>query len=190
MNGVAPNTRVTTLGETWDQSYASDSVLYVHSFENYAYYDMFREDLIQYLMPYMEENYSIKTGRENTAVAGFSMGGRESLYIGVSKPELFGYIGAFCPAFGIFEYINADVGAREPGLFTEETFTLPESLKYNTYIQIVKGISDGVVKDQPTIHHNVLEDNGVPHIYYEKSGGHDEGVWGHGYYNFISNAFK
>lgn len=29
----------------------------------------------------MAENYSIKTGRENTGVTGFSMGGREALYV-------------------------------------------------------------------------------------------------------------
>jgi len=39
------------------------------------------------LMPYIEDNYSILTGRENTAIAGLSMGGRESLYIGFSIPD-------------------------------------------------------------------------------------------------------
>ena len=43
--------------------------------------------MIDNLMPYMAANYSIATGRENTAIVGFSMGGRESLYIGISKPE-------------------------------------------------------------------------------------------------------
>ena len=46
-------------------------------------YDNFVEDLPDSLMPYIESHYPVKTGRENTAVAGFSMGGRESLYIGI-----------------------------------------------------------------------------------------------------------
>lgn len=39
------------------------------------------------IMPYMEENYPILTGRENTGICGLSMGGRESLYIGFKIPE-------------------------------------------------------------------------------------------------------
>ena len=42
-------------------------------------YDAIREDLENSIMPFMEENYPIKTGRENTAINGFSMGGREAL---------------------------------------------------------------------------------------------------------------
>ncbi len=44
-------------------------------------------------MPYMSKNYAIKT-----RITGFSMGGIESLYIGFSRSDLFGYIGAMCPA--------------------------------------------------------------------------------------------
>ncbi len=49
-------------------------------------YDAVREDLENSIMPFMEENYPIKTGRENTAITGFSMGGREALYVGVTRP--------------------------------------------------------------------------------------------------------
>ena len=52
-------------------------------------------------MPYIEKTYSVKTGRENTAITGFSMGGRESLLIGMQRPDLFSYIGAICPAPGV-----------------------------------------------------------------------------------------
>jgi enterochelin esterase-like enzyme len=61
--------------------------------KNNAAYDNFINLLTKEIMPFMEQNYSIKTGRENTAITGFSMGGRESLYIGFTRPDLFGISG-------------------------------------------------------------------------------------------------
>ena len=72
-------------------------------------------------MPYMEENYSIAAGRENTAICGLSMGGRESLYIGLNMLDTFGYIAALSPGYGVFGYTAN--GVTEEGLFTEDTFT-------------------------------------------------------------------
>lgn len=71
--------------------------------ENSLAYDNFINDLTTDLMPFIEENYSVKKGRENTAITGFSMGGRESLFIGFTRPDLFSYIGAVCPAPGLVE---------------------------------------------------------------------------------------
>lgn len=56
-------------------------------FENNMAYDNFINDLTTDLMPFIEENFSVAKGRENTAVTGFSMGGRESLYIGFPIPK-------------------------------------------------------------------------------------------------------
>ena len=45
--------------------------------DNYKYYDLFREELLYCLMPHINSTYSVKTGRNNTAIAGFSMGGHD-----------------------------------------------------------------------------------------------------------------
>lgn len=174
---VFPNIRVSTTPET-----------NIFNAENYKNYDRFREELINNLMPHINSTYSVKTGRENTAVAGFSMGGRETLYIGVSKSDKFGYVGAFCPAYGIFT--NNNFGVYADGLFTEKTFTLPKNTKNNTFLMIVKGSSDNVVNDQPYKYSQVLKQNGNNHIYYETAGGHDETVYSHGFYNFLKNVFR
>ena len=52
------------------------------SAEAVAPYDNFINDLVNDLIPYIEENFSVLTDRENRAIAGFSMGGRETLFIG------------------------------------------------------------------------------------------------------------
>ena len=97
-------------------------------------FDNFLNDFRDNLMPFMEANYSVATGRENTAVAGLSMGGRVSLNIGITLADRVGYTGAFSPAYGIFPY-SAN-GLTEEGLFTEETFTLPEEYNNLSLIHI------------------------------------------------------
>ena len=59
---------------------------------NNTAYDNFINELTNDLMPYIESHYSVKTGKDNTAIMGFSMGGRESLYISMKRPDLFGYV--------------------------------------------------------------------------------------------------
>lgn len=150
-------------------------------------FDNFLNDFKDNLMPYIESNYSVAAGRENTAIAGLSMGGRVALNIGISLPEKVGYTGAFSPAYGIFPYTN--MGLTEEGLFTEKTFTLPDEYKDNTFIMINNGNQDGMVKDEPKRYHNALEANGVKHIYYTLDGGHDWKVWRNGFYNYARYLF-
>ncbi|MDE7104810.1 MAG: hypothetical protein K2O36_02890 [Ruminococcus sp.] len=58
---------------------------------NSLYYDNFINDLTTDLMLYINSNFSVKTGRENTAITGFLIGGRESLFIGLTRSDLFRY---------------------------------------------------------------------------------------------------
>lgn len=69
--------------------------------EAVAAYDNFINDLTEDLIPFIESRYNVLTDRENRGILGFSMGGRETLYIGVNRPDLFGYIGAISPAPGL-----------------------------------------------------------------------------------------
>ena len=167
----------------------------IHSNENYKHYDDFREDLINNLMPAMSKKFSVKTGRENTAICGWSMGGREALYIGLSKPEYFGYVAGYCPAFGLLPYTNADVGKSEDGLLTipgatEDILKISDEYVNNTFIQIGHGIYDSVVHNEPTRYSKALTNGGVPHIYTEYLSGHSDGVYNPGFYNLALNAFK
>lgn len=167
---------------------ANDKAVTEFSLEHYAAFDNFINDLRDDLMPYIEANYSIATGRKNTAIAGLSMGGRESLNIGLHMPETFGYIAAFSPGFGVFAY-EAN-GVKEDGLFTEETFLLPDEYKDHTLLMLNNGISEGGENALGGQCHKVLEKNEIPHLFYVTEGGHDFKVWKHGLYNFALQIFQ
>lgn len=141
---------------------------------NNAAYDNFINDLVVDLMPHIEKNYSIKTGRENTAITGFSMGGRESLLIGMKRPDLFGYVGAICPA---------------PGVTGDFKWASDEAAPHLLFI--TAGSNDTVVYSNPENYHNNFTSNGVPHIWHYVNGGYhgDNSIHAH-IYNFVRAVFK
>ena len=152
-------------------------------------YDRFREDLINDLMPYIEENYSVKTGRENTAIAGFSMGGRETLYIGVSRPDKFGYIGAACPAPGVTP--ATDYAGDHVGSMTEDEFKISNKAYEPYLLMITGGTNDGTVGTFPQSYHELFIKNGQDHVWLEvPGGGHDNSSVVPHMYNFIRIIFK
>ncbi len=137
-------------------------------------YDNFDTVLTTELMPLIEKEYSVATGRENTAITGFSMGGRESLNIGMKHPDLFGYVGAICPA---------------PGASGAWKFASEEAAP--SLIFITAGGNDTVVYSTPEGYHNNFTKNNVPHIWhYYQNGYHgDNSIHAH-LYNFVRAVFQ
>jgi enterochelin esterase-like enzyme len=55
----------------------------------------FRDALLTEVVPMIEREYRTLTKREDRAIAGLSMGGAESLFVGLNNLDKFAYIGAF-----------------------------------------------------------------------------------------------
>lgn len=144
---------------------------------NNAAYDNFINDLTKDLMPYIESHYPVKTGRDNTAITGFSMGGREALIIGMKRPDLFGYVGAICPAPGVHDVVST------------------ADFKYNDVepylLLLTAGSNDTVVYSTPSGYNDDLTNNGVPHIWQYVTGGYHGGnsIRAH-IYNYVRWIFK
>ncbi|MBQ5338401.1 MAG: carbohydrate binding domain-containing protein [Oscillospiraceae bacterium] len=151
-------------------------------------YDLFVEDLPGSLMPYIEEHYPVKTGRENTAIAGFSMGGRESLYIGMKCCDKIGYIGAGAPAPGIFK--TKDQFMDHPGVMTKEEIRIDPP--YSPYLLLIAGgTSDNMVGTFPDQYHQLFDEHGTENIFLSvPGGGHDSKTVTPLMYNFIRFIFK
>ncbi|MCQ2242330.1 alpha/beta hydrolase [Treponema sp.] len=151
-------------------------------------YDNFINELINDLMPYIESHYSVLTGRENTAVCGFSMGGRESLYIGFKRPDLFGYIGAISPAPGLVP--ARDWAMQHEGQMPEEELCFKEGDPLPKVLMVTCGTQDSVVGQFPKSYHKLLEKNGVEHTWFESlNADHNDQAIRCGLYYFIKNIF-
>lgn len=163
---VVPNVRARK------DDYKTDDIL---SLSNIEAFNNFINDLSSSLMPYMAENYSVSEKREDTAICGLSMGGMESLNIGFTMLDNFGWIGAFSPA---------------PWLDTK-LLSIENDEPTPCLVLICSGNSDNVVGNNPKQYHNILTKNNVDHLWYEYSRGeHNFVVWNHGLYNFVKRIFK
>src|SRR5205807_1277153 len=58
----------------------------------------FEDDLIKDIIPFIESHYSVKADRESRALAGLSMGGGQSLNIGLGNLDTFAWVGGFSSA--------------------------------------------------------------------------------------------
>jgi enterochelin esterase-like enzyme len=58
----------------------------------------FSRALLTEILPQVEAGYRASARREDRAIAGLSMGGGESLIIGLNHPDMFGWVGGFSSA--------------------------------------------------------------------------------------------
>src|SRR5262245_32221325 len=58
-------------------------------------FEKFRANLLTEVIPQVEKDYRTSARREDRALAGLSMGGSESLFVGLNAPDKFAWIGAF-----------------------------------------------------------------------------------------------
>lgn len=165
--------------------YCSKDMQYVTGMDdqNTLNYDNFINDMMTDLMPFIEENFSVASGRENTAITGFSMGGRESLFIGVSHPEIFGYIASACSAPGLTE------GTGYPWMLKEDELTFADTKPY--LLMISASQKDGVVGTNPLKYRTIFEKNGNEILWHSMSNtGHDHTSVTPHLYNYMRMIFK
>jgi enterochelin esterase family protein len=74
-------------------------------------FDLFRDSLLREVMPWVEKEYRAAPDRSLRAIAGLSMGGAESLYVGLNALDRFAWIGAFSHGG-----IGDDLASRFPRL--------------------------------------------------------------------------
>jgi enterochelin esterase-like enzyme len=58
-------------------------------------YTRFRDALFTEVMPQVEKDYRAASDRNARAIAGLSMGGAESLFVGLNAPDRFAWVGSF-----------------------------------------------------------------------------------------------
>jgi enterochelin esterase-like enzyme len=66
----------------------------------------FTKDIINDIIPFVEANYPVLTESKNRAVAGFSVGGGQTLNIGLMNPDKFAYVCSYAPYTATDEFKN------------------------------------------------------------------------------------
>jgi enterochelin esterase-like enzyme len=159
-----------------------------------AFY-LFGQELRNDLIPYMESHYStyadyqeggydMAATRAHRAIAGLSMGGMQTINIGLDEcTDLFGYFGAF--------------SAAPTSNIASKTASILEDSEYEIYyFYNICGLQDKVAYSSASAAAKTLPalsdkfTDGENFMWQEMSGGHDFHIWYQGFYNFAQIAFK
>lgn len=138
-------------------------------------YDLYQKALISEVIPQIEANYHVSKKREDRAIAGLSMGGHESLFIGLTHPELFAWIGSFSAG------LNAKAIAELPQ-------TTPQKANLRL-LWMACGVDDALLKPNQTVI-AALKAEGLPVTAIETPGHHQWPVWRDNLIHFVPLLFQ
>ncbi|SFC49325.1 endo-1,4-beta-xylanase [Butyrivibrio sp. YAB3001] len=144
----------------------------------------FGKELRNDLIPYIDSHYSTYTDRDHRAIAGLSMGGMQTINIGIGEcVDLFSYFGAFSAA------PTSNTASKTASILNGNSY--PIHFFYN-----ICGLQDGTAyssasaaaKNLPSVCNQFVD--GENFMWQELNGAHDFNIWYLGFYNFAQIAFK
>jgi enterochelin esterase-like enzyme len=137
--------------------------------------DLYQKALLTEVMPHIESTYHVSKKREDRAIAGLSMGGHESLLIGLTHPELFAWIGTFSAG------VRAETIAQLPPLTAQKA-----NLRL---LWMACGVDDALLKPNQAVI-AALKAEGLPVTAIETPGHHQWPVWRDNLIHFAPLLFE
>jgi enterochelin esterase family protein len=135
------------------------------------------------IMSFVEDNYRVKTGKANRAIAGLSMGGFHALHISRYYPGMFDYVGLFSAAILPDQDVSHEVYKDIDGTLIRQ--------KENGYQLYWIGMGKTDFLYQPGVaYRDKLDSLGLEYLYRETEGGHVWKNWRVYLTEFASLLFK
>jgi enterochelin esterase family protein len=125
----------------------------------------YERDLLGDVIPLVEANYRVRKDAASRAIAGLSMGGGQSLTIGLNHPELFGWVGGFSSF------------VRDPQNVLAKALANPAATnKKLKLLWIACGKDDRLIENSRQFV-EVLKKSDIHHEFQETEGNHSWPVW-------------
>lgn len=127
--------------------------------------DRFTNELLKDVIPHVEKNFRVKTGPENRALAGLSMGGGQTTRVLTTNPDQFGYVAIW----------SAGLFGGDPTAFEKQNESfIKNAAGVNTTIkrlEITVGDKDFALAGSKALA-GVFEKHGIKHELKLTGGGH------------------
>ena len=140
-------------------------------------------ELLNDIIPLVEKLYRVKPGKINRAMAGLSMGGGQSVIIGLRNMDKFAWLGNF--SSGLLSAVEFDIETYVPSILSQVD-KVNEEIKL---LWLACGTDDGrhlghmeFVEKLRTTGFNTIK-------YHEMPGGHEWTVWRTELYEFLQHIF-
>jgi enterochelin esterase family protein len=142
-------------------------------------FPMFDEEMLQEVIPLVEENYSTIENKHGRAISGLSMGGRHAQITGLNNLDVFGSIGILSAA--------ESLDLIKPGVLDD-----PNLNDKIDYLFVGAGTHETTPDSRQAQLHNQFDEMNIDHEYYIGSAGaHDFITWKHLlYYEFLPNLWR
>ncbi len=145
---------------------------------------LFERELKEAVMPVVDKNYRIAKGSANTALAGLSMGGLQTLYAGVKNTDLFAYLGVFSSGWWANQPALSD---PQYEFMKNNASTINNNLKS---FWIAMGGKEDIAYANCKVMLSKFDELNIKYQYSEYPGGHTWPVWRNNLYNFAQLLFK
>lgn len=138
---------------------------------------LFERDLLEDVMPFIEANYRVKTDAANRGIVGLSMGGGQSLSIGLNHLDRFAWVGGFSSSVPLKEAVG---GALQDPDATNQKLKL---------LWIACGKKDFLLERNETFI-TLLKENKLRHQWQATEGDHSWPVWRKYLAEFVPRLFQ
>lgn len=140
---------------------------------------LFEQMLETEMMPAVDADYNVAKGRDNRAITGLSMGGLESLTMGLRHPDQFAWVGGFS---------SAVFSKRWDDWFTEAN--LADAKKRGLkLLWVACGVSDRLIEPNRAAV-ALFKEKGLPVTPVETPGAHTWVVWRGNLMEFVPKLFR
>lgn len=146
---------------------------------------MFERELKQSIIPFVEKNYRAETGSKSRALAGLSMGGIQTLFVGINNTDLFSYLGVF--SSGWLMPAQSELANKQYDFMKTNIDKIKNNLNL---LWIGVGGKEDIAYNNCQALLKKMDELKVKYTYSEYPGGHTWPVWRNNLYNFAQLLFK
>jgi len=139
--------------------------------ENKQQREGFTRDFLEDVMPLVDSTLRVYTDRDHRAIAGLSLGGAQSLAIGLTHLELFSRVAGFSPALGAAN--NPETGGVNFDTVLADSARINAELKF---LWVSSGTEDTLFNSIQSFS-TLLSKNKIEHIFRVTGGAHTYEVW-------------
>ena len=148
----------------------------------------FSRDLFEDVMPLIERSYRVQRNPDSRAIAGLSMGGNQARQIGLSRVDLFHYVGTFSGTVGVR-------GGTVSAATIEDTFAdlLADPIATNGSLRLLwsaVGTEETGLLAQHRVFAQVLDRHQIKHTLVTVPGAHTWHVWRRNLRDFAPLLFR
>jgi enterochelin esterase-like enzyme len=146
---------------------------------------MFEAEMKRCVIPFVEKNYRVQPEAKNRALAGLSMGGIQTLYVGMNNTDMFSNLGIF--SSGWILPMQSKLADAQYDFMQKNIDKIKGNLKL---LWIGIGGKEDIAYNNCQIMRSKFDGMNIKYEYDDYPGGHAWPVWRHDLYKFAPLLFK